>query len=266
MGKIKTTVALIGGGNMGGAILAGIAKNCRVCICEKDSRKRAQLTRRFKAKALSLEDCIRTSKVIVLAIKPQDMEDVLAAIRPVIGKKHLVVSIAAGITSAYIEERLGQGIRVVRTMPNMPAMVGKGITAVAGGRYSSSADVKTACRLLSSVGETVIVNESAIDAVTAVSGSGPAYVFLFAEYLMASARSLGLDEKLAERLVKSTLSGSAYLLEQSKEDAAALRARVTSKGGTTQAAMDVFAQMKTDEIFQKALAAAKNRARELSKG
>ena len=149
-------------------------------------------------------------------------------------------------------------------MPNMPALIGEGITGVCAGRYTTSSDVKTAQTILSSVGQTVIVKESMIDAVTAVSGSGPAYVFLFVEQWMAAAKALGFKEAEAKQLVYKTLLGSAHLLEQSEFDSATLRAKVTSKGGTTQAAMDVFFNRKIDVMMKDALVAAKRRAKELA--
>lgn len=154
---------------------------------------------------------------------------------------------------------------MVRAMPNMPAQIGKGITALSKGKFATAADLKKAERLLKAVGETVVVKETEMDAVTAVSGSGPAYVFLFAECMMKAARKLGLSQAAARDLVFHTLTGSTQQLNTVKIDPEILRARVTSKGGTTQAALEVFAKSKIDQIFQKALAAAKNRSRALAK-
>jgi pyrroline-5-carboxylate reductase len=150
-------------------------------------------------------------------------------------------------------------------MPNMPALIGEGITGVCKGRYATSNDLKLAQTILSVVGPAVVVKESMIDAVTAVSGSGPAYVFLFVEQWIAAARKLGFTPQEARELVYKTLIGSAHLLAQSEFDAGTLRQKVTSKGGTTQAALDVFAKNKFDQTMINALAAAKKRAKELAK-
>lgn len=258
-------VGIIGGGNMGAAIIARIRKNYALGVCEADASRAAQLKKKFRVKTQDLAQLAAGAKVIILAVKPQDFDAVLQQLRPVIKPAQLVISIAAGITTLYIEKRLPGRIRVVRTMPNMPAMIGEGITALAAGQQATSADMRLAAKILGYVGRTVVVKEDLLDAVTAVSGSGPAYVFLFAECLLQAARSLGMDEKLSHTLVAETLLGSVHLLTQSKESAADLRARVTSKGGTTQAAMDVFLGRKLNDVFIEALTAAKNRAKELSK-
>jgi pyrroline-5-carboxylate reductase len=177
----------------------------------------------------------------------------------------LFISIAAGLTTKFFEKHLCSKARVVRSMPNMPALIGEGITGICAGKYASPVDLKLAQEILSSIGETVIVKESMIDAVTAVSGSGPAYVFLFVEQWMAAAKKLGFNEAEAKKLVYKTLIGSAHLLEQSEFDAATLRVKVTSKKGTTEAALNVFAKGKFDQLVKNALLAAKKRAGELAK-
>jgi pyrroline-5-carboxylate reductase len=151
-------------------------------------------------------------------------------------------------------------------MPNMPALIGEGITAICAGRYASPADVKTAEKILQTIGQTVIVKESMIDAVTAVSGSGPAYVFLFVEQWINATIKLGFDRSQAKQLVYKTLLGSTHLLEKSEFDAAILRAKVTSKGGTTEAAMKVFFKSNAfSKLMKDALSAAKKRAKELAR-
>jgi len=183
----------------------------------------------------------------------------------VIRSKHLVISIAAGITSQYFEKRLGAKTRVVRAMPNMPAQIGEGVTALSKGKFATAADLKKAATLLKAVGKTVVVKEGEMDAVTAVSGSGPAYVFLFAECMIKAARSLGLKDSVARELVYETLLGSARQLKALDDDPARLRARVTSKGGTTQAALEVLTGAKIEQVFQRALKAAKDRSQALAK-
>ena len=260
----KTTVGLIGGGNMGSAILAGIGSKFKVQVCEQDAKRSGILRRRFGVKLADLETVAR-SAIIILAVKPQNFDEVLAALYGRARQDQLVISIAAGITCRYIEKRLGQKARVVRTMPNLPAQVGEAVTGICRGKFATAADIKTARQIFNRIGKTVVVGERFMDAVTAVSGSGPGYIFYFAECLETAARSLGLNPSLARDLVAQTLKGSALLLERSGEGAAVLRGRVTSKGGTTQAALAVFEKNRTGKIFQQALAAARKRAKELSR-
>ncbi len=257
-------IGMIGGGNMGEALINGLWKKNTIFVCEQDKAKMKRLTARYKSVASTVEEIANNCSVIILAVKPQDMGVVLDGLKTVIRSKHLVISIAAGITSQYFEKRLGAKTRVVRAMPNMPAQIGHGITALSKGRFATAADLKKAAVLLRSVGRTVVVEENLMDAVTAVSGSGPAYVFLFAECMMKAAQSLGLTRNVARELVNETLFGSAQQLKVLGDDPAELRARVTSKGGTTQAALEVFAQSRIDRIFQDALTAAKNRSRALN--
>ena len=150
-------------------------------------------------------------------------------------------------------------------MPNLPAQVGEAVTGICRGKFATPSDIKAAQQIFHCIGKTVVVDERFMDAITAVSGSGPGYIFYFAECLEKAARSLGLSPTLARDLVTQTLKGSARLLEESNEGADVLRARVTSKGGTTQAALAVFEKSKTGKIVARALAAAKKRAKELSK-
>lgn len=258
-------IAIIGGGNMGTAILSRIRRKYPVQVCEASAERRDYLKKTFKVKAADLSAAVKACDIIILAVKPQDFDSILGQIKSIVNAKKLIISIAAGISTYYIENQLGQKVRVVRTMPNMPAQIGEGITAVSQGRYATDFDVKQVCHIFNSIGQTLVVAENLIDAITAVSGSGPAYVFLFAECLMKAAQSLGLNEEQSRELVYKTLTGSVHLLVSSKDDAVTLRGKVTSRGGTTQAATEVFMASNLENIFKEALAAAKQRAKELSK-
>jgi len=258
-------IGLIGGGNMGEALLRGLTHDNTVSVTEKNQRRASFLRRRYGVATLPLPALVQRSRILILAVKPQDLDGVLDQLAGDDRPHWLVISIAAGITTAYIEKKIGGRVRVVRAMPNLPLQIAQGITAVCRGRYASRSDLNTVCRIFNQLGQAVAVQEKDMDAVTAVSGSGPAYVFLVAEMIINAARSLGLDASLSHQLVQKTLTGSIALLERSKEDPAQLRARVTSKGGTTQAAMDVFMRQKLDKIFKAALAAAKKRSRQLAK-
>lgn len=258
-------IGIIGAGNMGTAIISRIYRKYSVIVCEKDSGRAALLKKKYKAASVDLTTLARTSDIVVLAVKPQDMDAVLRELKGLLQPKQLVISIAAGLTTLYFEARLGAKIKVVRAMPNMPAQIGEGVTALCKGRFAVDKDLKTAAAVFAGNGTTVIVPQRLMDSVTAVSGSGPAYVFMFAEYFLKAAQKLGLDKSTARALVTETLKGSVHLLLKSQEDAGILRARVTSKGGTTQAALDVFGSYNIEKAFVEALAAAKRRAGQLAR-
>lgn len=258
-------IGLIGGGNMGTVIISRIFKKYSVTVCEKDKARASILKKKYRASPLDSKTLVQKSDIVILAVKPQDMELMLEEIKFFRNKKNLFISIAAGLTTEFFQKHLGGGARVVRTMPNMPAQIGEGVTALCKGRFATGKDLQIAEKIFVNIGQTVIVNENLMDSVTAVSGSGPAYVFLFAECFLKAAENLGLERSVAEKLVLSTLKGSIHLLSQSDESAGSLRARVTSKGGTTQAAMDVFLKNNIEQIFVEALAAAKKRAGELAR-
>jgi len=266
MGKNK--IGIIGGGNMGEALIKGLvgkklfAPNS-ILVCEVDIKRAQSLKKKYHIGAGDLNTVVAQSSVVILAVKPQDMENVLSQITE---HNKLFISIAAGLTTKFFEKRLGGRPRVVRAMPNMPALIGEGIAGICTGKYATAADLRKAQEILNTIGETVIFKESMMDAVTAVSGSGPAYVFLFVEQWIAAAISLGLSKIDARNLVYETLAGSAHLLRKTGFTASDLRAKVTSKGGTTEAAMKIFLKNNTfGKLMKNALAAAKKRAKELAK-
>jgi pyrroline-5-carboxylate reductase len=258
-------IALIGAGNMGEAILAGIHKKHVCLVCEPRPERQVYLGKKYRVKVGPLAEVVRAAEVVILAVKPQDFPELLAelAVGPVQGK--LFVSIAAGITTKSLEKGLRQPARVIRVMPNLPALVGQGMSAVARGKRATPQDCRAIEDIFNTVGKSVVVKETMMDAVTAVSGSGPAYVFLFVECLVKAARKLGFTDGEARVLAYQTLLGSARMLEQSEDSAEALRLKVTSKGGTTQAATEVFFRKDIAGIFEAALKAARDRAKELSR-
>ncbi len=258
-------LGIIGGGNMGAAIISRTFKKYRIAVCEKDAARSSFLKKKFGAVCLDLKDLVTNSDVIILAVKPQDMESVLDQIKTFLTSKKLVISIAAGLTTYFLEKRLGKSVRIIRTMPNMPAQIGQGVTALCKGKQATAKDLQIAEKIFANIGQTVIVDEKLIDAVTAVSGSGPAYVFLFVECFLNAAQKAGLKLETAQKLVDATLFGSVNLYLQSKEPAGQLRAKVTSKGGTTQAALDVFTSCDFKKMFAEAVCAAKVRAKELAR-
>jgi pyrroline-5-carboxylate reductase len=262
----KNIIGIIGGGNMGEALIKGLYKSHSIFVCEANPERVKYLKKKYKVSTAGISDVIANAKVIILAVKPQDMQAALSWRRSDYSKENkLFISIAAGLTTQFFEKHLGGKARVVRAMPNMPVLIGEGITGISAGRYAKNGDLKLAQSILGAIGETVIIKEDMMDAVTAVSGSGPGYVFLFVEQWINAAVKLGFNQIQARQLVYKTLLGSTHLLEKSPFNAGELRTKVTSKGGTTQAAMDVFSKGKFDQLIYKALLAAKKRSKELAK-
>jgi len=210
----------------------------------------------------------RRAKTLLLSCKPQQMKDVLTEIQADLSPDTLVVSIAAGVSTEIIRKHLlrdqaGGGQRVVRVMPNTPLMVGEGMAAIAPGEGATPEDVANVLRLFEVAGRVVEVREELMDAVTAVSGSGPAYFFLLTEHLARAAEELGLDPETAQLLARQTALGSAVMLSKSVDSPEELRRKVTSPGGTTQAAVEHLEAANVPAIFRSAVAAAARRSREL---
>ncbi len=203
-----------------------------------------------------------SAEVVIIAVKPQVIDDLLAEIAPSVTPDHLVVSIAAGITTARIEAALG-AVPVVRCMPNTPALVGEGMTGLAPGAHASEAHLARAEELLASVGQTVVVREDQLDAVTGVSGSGPAYVFLLTEALEEAAIAEGIEAEVARLLASQTVVGAGKLLGASPMTAEELRRQVTSPNGTTEAALTALENAAFRRIMRDAVRAATERSREL---
>ena len=260
-------LVLVGAGKMGGALLEGWLRGglspTKLAVIEpKPSPQIAALVNR----GLALNpDKLADVTAIVVAVKPQIAGEVLPGLAAMIGRSTVVVSIMAGRTLQFLSSALKDASALVRAMPNLPAAIGRGIT-VAVARNASASQRELAHRLLSATGTVEWVeDETLLDAVTAVSGSGPAYVFLLAETLAQAATAAGLPPPLAEKLARETVAGAGELLRQSDVDAAALRANVASPGGTTAAALDVLmGENGLAALIKKAVAAATARSRKLA--
>jgi pyrroline-5-carboxylate reductase len=261
-------IAFLGGGNMAGALIGGlIAKGTdagSISVIEVSPAARERLAARYPVHIAAAPDAaMQGSEVLVLAVKPQDAKAALGSISL---DKQLVISIAAGLTLATIARWLGGYRKLVRCMPNTPALIGAGIAALYALPEVSPAQRKSAEQILSAVGEVVWVDEERLlDPVTAVSGSGPAYVFWFIEQLARSGEALGLPAAVSKKLALHTVLGAAKLAASSGESPETLRKNVTSKGGTTEAALKVFDEEKLAERFKRALEAASRRAAQLGK-
>ena len=253
-------IGIIGAGNMGMAIASGLRE--RFLVSDEDVSKLKAIKNRKVSIARSNIDLARQSNVIILAVKPQDIGKVLKEIKPHV-KEKLIISIAAGIKTSSIEKVLGK-VEVIRVMPNMPAMVGKGISAISRGRFAGSSDFKVASRILSNVGEVIEVKENMMDAVTAVSGSGPAYYFLFTHLLQKAAQASGLKKDIAVKLARATFIGAAEVIKSKDLSMEELVKKVASKGGTTEAALKVFEEEKLEAIVKKAVKHAAMRSNNLT--
>lgn len=270
--KLDGSVVLAGAGKMGAAMLAGWLERgldpASVIIQEPHlSGAALELAQKYGITSQPVLEAQSTPPaVIVVAIKPQVMDDVFPALAKIAGPKTVIVSIAAGKTIAGFEKHLPAGTAVVRAMPNTPAAIGRGITGAVANAHATPAQKASCEALLGAVGDVVWVpDEGLIDAVTAVSGSGPAYVFLLAEALAEAGVATGLDAATAKRLACVTVSGAGELLHQSQIDPATLRQNVTSPGGTTAAALSVLMRNGSGlkELMTEAVLAAQKRGREL---
>ncbi len=265
-------IAFIGGGNMARSLIGGLLGHGMptqgIRVSEPNARARAGLERDFGIAASGDNAAVAAqADVLVLAVKPQVMKSVCDDLRdPVQAHASLVVSIAAGIRSDQLENWLGGNVAIVRCMPNTPALIGAGATGLFANARCSPAQRETARGLLATAGVSVWIDDEALmDTVTAVSGSGPAYFFLLVEALERAAMAQGLPQAAARLLAAQTCLGAGRMLREGDVDAAELRRRVTSPGGTTQAALESFAADGFEKIVARAVAAASERGRELSR-
>jgi pyrroline-5-carboxylate reductase len=259
-------ISFIGGGNMATALIAGLAASADIHVVDPNADALARLAGQYGVStACSIDERVAASEVVVLAVKPQQMREVAASLRPRLAQAQpLVLSIAAGIRGADLSRWLGGYGAIVRTMPNTPALIGMGVTGMVAMPGVSDGQKKAADSIMRAVGKTVwLDDESLIDPVTAVSGSGPAYVFFFLEAMQQAAQELGLTAGQGRELALATFTGAAQLAAQSSEPAEVLRQRVTSKGGTTYAAITSMEQAGVKQAIVDAIKAASARGREL---
>jgi pyrroline-5-carboxylate reductase len=250
-----------------GLLDSGLYRADEIVASDVEAKKLAALKRRFGV--LTAPDngkLVAECDVVVLAVKPQILDAVLMPLRPMVRAKHLFISIAAGVPTRRIEAALGGNVRVLRVMPNTPALLGKGMSVLVRGRYAGVPDEKLGIKLFQSVGQAVAVqDERALDAVTGLSGSGPAYIYLIAEGLIAGGVAAGLTASLAAQLTYQTLAGAAAMLQETGEAPEALRAQVTSPGGTTFAGLGELNRRGIKDILVAAVIAATRRSQELGR-
>lgn len=266
------TIGFIGGGNMAEAMIRGLVRgghvpSDRVAASGPRTERLDELKREYGIDTTTNNrELVQRCGIVVLAIKPQIMDKVLREITDQINPATLVVSIAAGVDTETIEESLPDGMRVVRAMPNTPALVGAGATAISPGKHASQADLTVARALFDAVGITVELEELHLDAVTGLSGSGPAYIFLILEALADAGVKVGLSRRNAQRLAAQTVMGSAKLLLETDEHPGKLKDMVTSPGGTAIAGLHTLEQGGLRTTLINAVETATKRARELGRG
>jgi pyrroline-5-carboxylate reductase len=269
LGEFRGTLVLVGAGKMGSAMLDGwLARGLdpkKIIVIEPEPVKAVKALARRGVK-LNPKDKVGVASAIVIAVKPQSAPEALPQLARYIDKATLVLSIMAGRTVGFLEKLLPAGTAIVRAMPNTPAAIGRGISVAVANAKISKRQRKQASDLLAAIGKVEWVpDEALMDAVTALSGSGPAYIFLLAECMTRAGVAAGLPPELATRLARETVAGSAELLHRSDLDAATLRQNVTSPGGTTAAALEVLmGPGGFDQLLTQAIAAATRRSRNLA--
>ena len=263
-------VAILGAGVMGETLLSGLIRAGRrvddLLVGEKRRERAHELTERYGVTVVGNVEAAQKADTLVLVVKPQDMAELLGELASTVRPGQLVVSLAAGITTDFIESRLSDGVAVVRVMPNTPALVDEGMAAISRGSHCDESHLVEAEELMASTGRVVRVPERQQDAVTAISGSGPAYIFFVVEAMIEAGVHLGLPRATASELVIQTVVGSAKLLRETGEHPVVLRERVTSPGGTTAAAIRELEDHKVRAAFLTALEAARDRSRALAEG
>jgi pyrroline-5-carboxylate reductase len=269
--SVEHTIAFVGAGNMAGALIRGLVGTGtvpadRIIASDPDQGRLGSLEEELEIRITNDNvEAVQEATVVVLATKPQVFEQVLPGLAAAVNADTLLISIAAGISTRIIERAFSSGSRVVRTMPNTPALVGAGATAIAAGAHATNEDLELAETLFRSVGIAVRVPEEQIDAVTGLSGSGPAYVFAMIEALRDAGVREGLPEQTALQLASQTVFGAARLLLDGNEAPEVLRDRVTSPGGTTRAGLDALADAGFADAIIGAVRAATRRSVELGK-
>jgi len=261
-------LAILGAGVMGETLLSGLLRSGwtadQIVATDRRVERQVELVARYGITMLENEQAVAEADTVILVVKPQDMADLLDEIRDSLKPDTLVISLAAGVDTASIEARLPDGVAVVRVMPNTPAQVDEGMAAISAGSHSDAEHLDRVTKILSATGKVVTVPERYQDAVTAISGSGPAYLFFVVEAMIEAGVHLGLPRDIATQLVVQTMLGSAKLLRETGEHPTVLRERVTSPGGTTAAAVRQLEDHKVRAAFIGAMEAARDRSRELA--
>jgi pyrroline-5-carboxylate reductase len=270
MSSKPPVTAILGAGVMGEALLSGLIRAGRpvaeLLVGEKRPERARELEEKYAVSVVTNLDATKLADTLVLVVKPQDMAGLLDEIGPEVRPGQLVVSMAAGITTSFLESRLSDGVPVVRVMPNTPALVDEGMAAIAAGSHCDDDHLTIVEQMLTSTGRVLRIAERQMDAVTAISGTGPAYIFFVVEAMIEAGVHLGLPRATATELVVQTVVGSAKMLRETGSHPVVLREQVTSPGGTTAAALRELEIHKVRAAFLAALEAARDRSAQLAEG
>ena len=264
-------LSVIGAGNMAEAIVRGLAKSptgaaARIVMADLRPERLEELKGKYPLRiANGNPDAVAGADIVLLSVKPQNVADVARELAGRLPSDAFLLSVVAGFSTDTLESRFGAGLRVVRAMPNIPAFVGAGMTALCAGRHARSGDMEQAERIFGTVGQVVRVEEARMDAVTALSGSGPAYVCYLLEAMLEAGARMGLPASETRQLALATVSGTIRLLVETGQNPAEARARVTSKNGATEAALRVLAERSVREAWLAAIDASRARSAELGK-
>jgi pyrroline-5-carboxylate reductase len=265
----RSAIALVGAGKIGEALLSGLLTGGRrpdeLMFTERHGERATELTTRYGVRCVDVATAAKEAGVVVVAVKPQDIAPVLAELAPVLGPHHLVVSLCAGLPTSLYERHLPDGVPVVRVMPNTPMVVSEAMSAISPGRHATAEHLATVEELLGTVGKVVRVPESQQDAVTALSGSGPAYFFFLVEAMIDAGILLGLPRAVAEKLIIQSAVGAATMLASTGEHPVILREAVTSPAGTTIMAIRELERHGVRAALLAAIEAARDRSQELGR-
>lgn len=259
-------IGIIGCGNMGEAIVSALSPKVGLIVYDTDSSKIQKIVKKYKARRASdTRELILYSDIVIIAVKPQDIEKPLREIKVNNKKKNLlVISIAAGIPTSFIEERVGS-LPVIRVMPNLAAKVKRSVSVLCKGRFAKEVHLKRGLKIFSELGECILLKERYLDLVTAVSGSGPGYIYYFLSCLQEAGSKLGFSPEVSRKLVLETAKGAIALVSENKDDFSLWVKRVASPGGTTQAALNYLKKRKFSFLITQALNQAYKRAKELAR-
>ena len=264
----RRSLGFIGTGRIAQALISGLVKKPGASISGYDKVKEAVegVAARFGIRAEeSISALAQNAEIIVIAVKPYQVPDVLLELKPHLTPEHLLVSVAAGISSAFIGQNTPEGTRVIRVMPNTPAFVGQGMTALARGAHATDGDMELAVELFRAIGKTAVVDESGMDAATAVSGSGPAYMFRIIDSIAEGGVACGLDRETSVLLAAQTMLGAATMLLEGEKSPEELVREVTTPGGTTEAGLREMDRLQVHEALVETVKSAAARSRELMK-
>ena len=264
----RLSIGFIGTGRIAQALISGLSHDPNIAICGYDTSQDAlhSVARQYNVEAEeSIEGLARDVSIIILSVKPYQIADLMGELKHALHGEHLIISVAAGISTGFIEANAPDGTRVIRVMPNTPAFVGEGMTALCRGAHATADDLLAAERIFNAIGKTAVIDERGMDAATAVSGSGPAYMFRIIDSLAEGGEACGLDRQTAQLLAAQTMLGAAKMVLSGRKSPEELVREVTTPGGTTEAGLKAMDENEARKALVETVKAAATRSKELMK-